>query len=684
MQAKWPRSITSRILLLVFIASLVPASLLLGGGLYLNARVQEQMQREVDDALSLAINLEQTLIDGSLTRMRERAVTLAAHPDVVEALRIGGDPQPVLDQFMQALPGADLITVVGPDARVLARAGSAARGDTVGYGGLVQQVLSALTPSSSAVLITPAELAGESARVHAQVKVAVLETPGSSDQRGGQTIEEALALVGAAPVLGQDGQVHGAVLVSDILNNDHAIVDEVTNRAPPGLTVNASIALDGVRITTTVPDVGGGRRAVGTLYSDAVMEKLRVGQEYRGRALVGGWQWQRTIYLPLRDPSGRVIAGPYVGIPDVAFSRLAQSSSSTTAIAVAMALLSLAVAAAVAYRLSATGIAEPLKRLTELLTRGEAPQRLVEEGPAEIAALTEALNRTTERIRQTLSGMAQVSHGIHAVSDELAARVKETSANVDLTREVGASTLQAAELAGGSAQQAAGQMRELEVALARINAGSEEQTRTLRHAGQIIALVTQAVQESRSSIEAVLEAIRAVVAAAQQGRHGALRSISTLELIRMDVEPAEPSEGGARTERLLADLELAQCAVTDCDNALEQIVRRTEEATERLWALAAVMNEGGARAGAVSQQVADLSGVAEETGERLRSTSDATRQVIHAVEEMAGAIEAGLQLVRRAEAHVATIAEANRQVQALTERIRSLAAQLDKAAMDLK
>ena len=58
----------------------------------------------------------------------------------------------------------------------------------------------------------------------------VIETPGSEDARTGQMLEEALALVGAAPVLGGEGQVLGAVLVSDILNNDHAIVDEVLQR----------------------------------------------------------------------------------------------------------------------------------------------------------------------------------------------------------------------------------------------------------------------------------------------------------------------------------------------------------------------------------------------------------------------------------------------------------------------
>ncbi|MEW8976893.1 MAG: hypothetical protein AB2385_00700 [Symbiobacterium sp.] len=93
MRLRWPPSFRSRILAVAFVSSLVPAVLLLGGSLYLNARVQQQMQREVDEALTLAINLEQALIDASLTRMRERAVAVAAHPEGGGGGGGGGGPR---------------------------------------------------------------------------------------------------------------------------------------------------------------------------------------------------------------------------------------------------------------------------------------------------------------------------------------------------------------------------------------------------------------------------------------------------------------------------------------------------------------------------------------------------------------------------------------------------------------
>jgi len=637
MQARWPRRFRSRILILVAAASLVPAALLLGISLYLNGLVQRQMHREVDEALNLAINLEQALIDASLTRMRDRAVSLAAHPGVVAALTAGTDPGPILDDFQRALPGADLISLVGPDARVIARAGSRSAGEQLRYGGLVDLVLTSGAPAHSAVVITADELAGEPVGVQAQVRMPVLETPGSSDPRTGQLLGDALALVGAAPVVDAGGRVLGAVLVSDILNNDHSIVDEVLQRSTHGLRVDASIALDGIRVTTTVPAVGGGRRAVGTLYSDLVMNRLRAGQEYRGRALVGGWQWQRTIYVPLRDPSGQVIAAPFVGIPEAAFAQLARTTSLSTGVALILAALSVA-------------------------------------GPLLVA------HRFADRLRQRDEGLAGLAGEIQAAGEALARDGRQATATAADARAAAEEVVLSTEQVTQNTGQARERMRDLEVTLARVNAGTEEQTRTLRHAGRIVALVSQAVQESRSSFDAVLDALRGVMAAAQQGRQDVLRAGAALELLRLEAEPSEPADSTPRPDRLSDDLQQAQRAVAECDAALQQIVARIDEATERLWALAAIMNESGARSGAVTQQMSDLTQVAEETAERLRATTEASRQVISAVEAVADGIGSGVALARRAKARVDAAAEAQQRLDALAQRIRQLAQQLAAAA----
>lgn len=274
------KSILTRIVLLVFLAALMPAAALVGGSQYLNHRARLQMEHQAEETLNLAITLEHSLIDGRLTRMRDRAVSLAALVRLVEHLERGADLAPVLEPAHRAMPLADLITVVDPAGVVRGRAGSEARGEVISYGGLVEHVVATLTPSATVQRISRAELAGEPGPAVAQVRMAILPTEASTDPRVGGMLEDALALVGAAPIIDDGGRLVGVVLVSDILNNDFSIVDEVKSRSPQGLPIDATIALDGIRVTTTVPAPGGGRRAVGTLYSDRVMNQLRANQEY--------------------------------------------------------------------------------------------------------------------------------------------------------------------------------------------------------------------------------------------------------------------------------------------------------------------------------------------------------------------------------------------------------------------
>ncbi len=657
--------IVVRLVLLVLTAVLIPASALVAGSQYLNSRARLQMERQSEETLNLAINLQQSLIDSRLERMRDRAVTLAADNRVRGQLAApvgdgAAELSGLLTDFQRALPDADLITVVDATRTVRGRAGSAATGDVIAYGGLVDHVLASGAVVASPERIARADLTAERGEVLLQVRIPVTATPGSTDPLAGEVLEDALALVGAAPVIAPDGQrVLGAVFVADILNNDHDIVDEVTSRSLPSLPLHATISLDAVRVTTNVPAPGGGRRAVGTLYSDKVMERLRAGQDYRGRALVGGWQWERTIYLPLRDHAGRAVASSFVGVPEASFTALTRWTAGSTWVALLVSALSLAGAALITYRLARTGV--------------------------------------IDLIRRTVSEIARIAHGVRAVSDDLARRAGETAGEAEAALAVARSALEAAEQVSQTAQQAAEQVRELELALARIDVAAEEQARTIGHAGAIGTHLARAVQDSREALNAVLESTRDAVAAAHQGRHSALRIVAALDLVRMGVQAAlEPGRTGGqasreahaaddgaiadRTGRLLEDVQRGQEAANACDAALNRIVQTVGEAKDRLWETAATLNESGARAGAISRQMTDLAKAAGETAAGIRATGKASREIIGRVERMAQGTEAAVSRVRQAERHVTGIAAANRSLLAVSERIRALAHELDEVA----
>ncbi len=663
----------------------MPVGFLVGASIYLQQQSSQEMERQSEEALNLAINLQQSLIDSRVTRMKERAISLAGRAQLITAIESGAALPPILNSFHESLPGADLVTVVGADGLVIGRAGSYSRGDRLSYGGLVEHVISSRVPSGTLEWLQRDQLANESAAVLSQVHMPIVQTEGSDDSRVGQMLEDALAMVGAAPVFNGSGKVLGVVLISDILNNDHAIVDEVTHRSPQGLPLHATIALDGIRVTTTVPAVGGGRRAVGTLYSDLVMDRLRKGQEYRGKALVGGYVMERTIYLPMTNYAGKVVAGSFVGVPETSFAALAERTAWSTRLAGAGAIVSILVALTLAYQLARTQISRPLYRFTQVLTNGDLQTRVEATEGREMAHLAAALNSMTDRIRQTVGEIARVSHGVREVSDNLADGARENAENAEAALQVAESALRSAEAVSASAQRTMGRMRELELALTRIDVGTEEQARALRHASEIVTLVTGAVQDSRQELAAVQDATRRAVAAAQQGRHSALRTVSVVDLVRagtqslLDAGGQTPLEWTTRIDRLIGDLEEGQSAANTCDDALREIARAADEANGRIWQMASVLNESGARAGAVSQQMTDLSAVADATASHIRSMNKESGQLIGEVEVIADGIESAVGLVRRAEGHVTSIAEANRRLRALSERIRTLAYELDRA-----
>lgn len=642
------RPLLARLMLLVCLSALVPAAALVGSNLYLGQRARAHMERQIDAALDLAINLEKSLIDARLTRMRDAAASLAGSAEVTAALSGGGDPGPIVQRAHQAFPAADLITVVDRDGVVRGRATTGLTGDTVSYGGLVAHVIEGRAPAAAAERIPPAELAPEGRRLESQVRIPVLPTAGSSDGRPGTVLTDALALMGAAPVLDSAGRVLGAVIAGDVLNNDFTIVDEVTARSPQGLPLNATIALDGIRVTTNVPAKGGGQRAVGTLYSDPVMAKLRAGEDYRGRALVGGWQWQRTIYIPLADHAGRIVAGPYVGVPEAYFTGLAGEISGAVWIGITVAVLALSGALAVAIPL-----------------------------PQAIAA----------GVRESLAGSARVARGVQAASGQLQGAAQQAAAAARGALQVAGAALAAAEQAGASARRATGRVRELELALARIAAGAEEQARAIQHVGAVSSELGAALRSSREVLGAVLTSARAAFLAAQQGRQGALQTLAALELMRAAARPAgqEPPPGAAAAggeaalARVIAELERGQAVAEAVECDLRRAAQAGEEVLNRLWDLAAVLGENGARLAAITEQMADVSAVVSGTTATARMMGDASREITGALAGMADGSEEALGRLRQVQDQVARLAEASRAIAALSEQIQALARELEQA-----
>ncbi|ADC68937.1 integral membrane sensor signal transduction histidine kinase [Methanocaldococcus sp. FS406-22] len=211
-----------------------------------------------------------------------------------------------------------------------------------------------------------------------------------------KTIEtRALGLVSAKPILDENGNVIGGILVCDVLNKDYKLVDEISKHSGDVVT----IFLDGIRVSTNVKNENG-TRAVGTLVSKEVYNKVvRQGEIYQGRAFVVD-KWYLTSYKPIYNSDGEIIGMLFVGTPEQPFIELQQNIKSHT---ILIGFLSILLALIVSFVLSET-IISPIKKLksaAEKISSGDYNIYVNVNSNDEIGELAKAFNKMAEDVRKS-------------------------------------------------------------------------------------------------------------------------------------------------------------------------------------------------------------------------------------------------------------------------------------------
>ncbi|WP_418791657.1 HD domain-containing phosphohydrolase [Phosphitispora sp. TUW77] len=172
------------------------------------------------------------------------------------------------------------------------------------------------------------------------VRVPIVPTPNA--RAINYSIEErAMAMISAKPIY-FDGQQHGVLVTAHILNNRFNLVDRFSGE----YHVTTTIFMDNIRISTTVPNEDG-ERAVGTVLSVPVEDKVLVkGENYQGRAFVVN-DWYITAYEPIRDIDNSVIGSLYVGLREAPLLQMQQNLDNE--IKITLAILSLIFVSALYY-----------------------------------------------------------------------------------------------------------------------------------------------------------------------------------------------------------------------------------------------------------------------------------------------------------------------------------------------
>ncbi len=272
--------------------------------------------------------------------------------------------------------------------------------------------------------IVPAEYL-EQIGLKEAARIPVKDTPRAAekpyDPREGSA---GLAMVGASPLMDEDGKFLGVVIAGHLLNNDFTLVDRI--RAVAAVDT-VTIFFGDLRVSTNVRTAEN-ERAVGTLVSKDVFDTVLLrGQSYVGRAFVVD-QMYITQYEPVRDHSGEIVGILYVGARLSTFEALQHTFRSRM---IVIALICTALAAILSVPIS-NAIVRPivsLAKATSRLAQGDMNIRVEVRGSGELAVLSEAFNRMVTTLQETqqellrkekLASMGQLAAGIaHEINNPL-------------------------------------------------------------------------------------------------------------------------------------------------------------------------------------------------------------------------------------------------------------------------
>ena len=381
---------------------------------------------QAQDVLAIDLNAAQEAYREYTAHIGEVAHLLAQQKMVRENLQAGAVDN--LAAPLQAIrQSEDLDLLLLADLHGTALFPARVQGRPIAQPGLSELIAQAIQQRkgiASTILLSAGELRAASPEMVERARIDVVATP-HSPAPGKSRLAEGMLAAAAQPVYSDDGEMVGVLCAGQLLNRRNSLADRIRGslyrdeRFDGRDVAVVSIFLGDVRIATSATTASG-ERAVGTLASPDVYERVMLkGQRWLKAGYVVD-DWYLTAYEPIRDHQGKVIGALGLGLLARKFEDLPRRAMlSILALTIFAALLGFVIS----YVLS-DSIMRPVNKLiaaTRRIAADHSPQPIHFDGaPPEIEALGNAFHEMALAIHERDDRLRRQTHEKLMRSDRLA------------------------------------------------------------------------------------------------------------------------------------------------------------------------------------------------------------------------------------------------------------------------
>lgn len=319
--------------------------------------------------------------------------------------------------------GFDFLSLTDEHGRVILRTVEPYHvGDDLSLDPFVNSALKGSTPSGFLILGAQ-RLRAEGGDLEERAFVAFEPTPKAKPRA--KTFETAgMALIAAAPVKDEKGNIVGALYAGVLVNRNHVLVDRIRsavfeeklyNGKPLG---TVTIFQWDVRVATNVT-LPNGNRAIGTRVSADVYDKVLENDiSWYDRAFVVD-DWYISAYDPIHDLEGKTIGILYVGLLARKYDDIrAALWKLYAALSAAAAVLVLAIGVLFARRLS--GSISRLAEAASLIATGNYDLKVPEpHSQDEVKDLTLAFNAMAASLKDREERLSQTNLDLELANEKL-------------------------------------------------------------------------------------------------------------------------------------------------------------------------------------------------------------------------------------------------------------------------